>query len=42
VWLPEIAEPIELPGGVKLESLREAIVHLVKPSPHLNAAGRPS
>ena len=29
VWLREIAQPIELPGGVKLESLREAIVHLV-------------
>jgi hypothetical protein len=27
------AEPIELPGGVKLASLREAIVHLIKAIP---------
>jgi hypothetical protein len=29
VWDSRFAEPIELPGGVKLTSLREAIVHLV-------------
>jgi hypothetical protein len=28
-WDSRFAEPIELPGGVRLASLREAIVHLV-------------
>ena len=32
-WDSRFAEPIELPGGVKLESLREAIVHLVNTIP---------
>jgi hypothetical protein len=32
-WDSRFAEPIELPGGVKLASLREAIVHLVNTVP---------
>ncbi len=32
-WDSRFAEPIDLPGGVKLASLREAIVHLVKTIP---------
>ena len=32
-WDSRFAEPIELPGGVKLASLREAIVHLVTTVP---------
>jgi hypothetical protein len=32
-WDSRFAEPIELPGGVKLASLREAIVHLVDTTP---------
>jgi hypothetical protein len=32
-WDSRFAEPIELPGGVRLASLREAIVHLVNTVP---------
>jgi hypothetical protein len=32
-WDSRFAEPIELPGGVGLASLREAIVHLVNTVP---------
>ena len=32
-WDNRFPEPIELPGGVKLASLREAIVHLVNTIP---------
>ena len=32
-WDSRFAEPIELPGGVKLASLREAIAHLVNTIP---------
>jgi two-component sensor histidine kinase len=32
-WDQRFAKPIVLPGGVKLASLREAIVHLVKTVP---------
>ena len=32
-WDSRFAEPIELPGGVRLASLREAIVHLVNTIP---------
>ena len=32
-WDSRFPEPIELPGGVKLASLREAIVHLVNTIP---------
>jgi hypothetical protein len=32
-WDSRFAEPIELPGGVKLASLREAVTHLVKTVP---------
>lgn len=32
-WDSRFAEPIELPGGVKLASLCEAIVHLVNTIP---------
>ena len=32
-WDSRFAEPIELPGGVKLASLREAVAHLVKTVP---------
>jgi hypothetical protein len=32
-WDSRFAEPIELPGGATLASLREAIVHLVKAIP---------
>jgi hypothetical protein len=32
-WGSRFAEPIELPGGVRLASLREAIVHLVNTIP---------
>jgi hypothetical protein len=32
-WDSRFAEPIEMPGGVKLASLREAIVHLVNTVP---------
>ena len=32
-WDSCFAEPIELPGGVRLGSLREAIVHLVNTVP---------
>jgi hypothetical protein len=32
-WDSRFAEPIEFPGGVRLASLREAIVHLVDTIP---------
>ena len=32
-WDSRFAEPIEMPGGVKLASMREAIVHLVNTVP---------
>jgi hypothetical protein len=32
-WDSRFAEPIELPGGVRLASLRDAIVHLVNTVP---------
>jgi hypothetical protein len=32
-WDSSFPEPIELPGGVRLASLREAIVHLVNTVP---------
>jgi hypothetical protein len=32
-WDSRFAQPIELPGGVKLASLREAILHLVNTVP---------
>jgi hypothetical protein len=32
-WDSRFAEPIELPGGVRLASLREAIAHLVNTIP---------
>jgi hypothetical protein len=32
-WDSRFAQPIELPGGVRLASLREAIVHLVNTIP---------
>jgi hypothetical protein len=32
-WDSRFAEPIELPGGVRLASLRDAIVHLVNTIP---------
>jgi hypothetical protein len=32
-WDSRFAEPIELPGGVSLASLREAIAHLVNTTP---------
>jgi hypothetical protein len=32
-WDSRFAEPIEMPGGVTLASLREAIVHLVNTVP---------
>jgi hypothetical protein len=32
-WDSRFAEPIELPGGAKLASLREAIAHLVNTIP---------
>jgi hypothetical protein len=32
-WESRFAEPIELPGGVRLASLREAIAHLVNTVP---------
>jgi hypothetical protein len=32
-WDSRFAEPIELPGGVKLASLREAILHLINTTP---------
>jgi hypothetical protein len=32
-WDSRFAQPIELPGGVKLASLREAILHLVNTIP---------
>ena len=32
-WDSRFAEPIDLPGGVRLASLREAIVHLVDTIP---------
>jgi len=32
-WDSRFAEPIDLPGGVRLASLREAIVHLVNTIP---------
>ena len=32
-WDSRFAEPIELPGGVMLASLRDAIVHLVNTVP---------
>jgi hypothetical protein len=32
-WDSRFAQPIELPGGVKLTSLREAILHLVNTVP---------
>jgi hypothetical protein len=42
-WDSRFAEPIDLPRGVKLASLREAIVHLVNtvPSSEARHAGRP-
>jgi hypothetical protein len=39
-WDSRFFEPIELPDGVKLASLREAIVHPLTPSRHPNAAFR--
>jgi hypothetical protein len=32
-WDSRFAQPIELPGGVKLASLRQAILHLVNTVP---------
>jgi hypothetical protein len=32
-WDSRFAEPIDLPGGARLASLREAIVHLIKTVP---------
>jgi hypothetical protein len=32
-WDQRFTQPIELPDGVKLASLRDAIVHLVKTTP---------
>jgi hypothetical protein len=40
-WDSRFAQPIELPGGVKLASLREAIVHLVNTMPSSERGGMP-
>ena len=40
-WDSRFAEPIQLPDGIKLASLRESIAHLVKLSPPQSDACRP-
>ena len=38
-WDSRFAEPIELPSGVRLASLRDAIVHLVNTVPSSERGG---